>query len=205
MSILRSSSTVTVALLASFSVATLAQAQSTGLDDMVGARAGQAEAELQRRGYVNTGGQKGDDRSYANWWNGDRRQCVTISTMNGRYDTITPTTAPDCGKSGNNDRRGAAGRDRRGNGGDQKDRYSRDARDSRHHMPVRGVNDATELQAICRAEASGRYYLRPSELTVNLPIKQRGGAIVQGWFDVGKRSTFFNCRFDEDGRFIGVS
>lgn len=41
-----------------------ASAQSTGLDDMVGARAGQAEGDLQRRGYVNTGGQKRDDRSY---------------------------------------------------------------------------------------------------------------------------------------------
>jgi hypothetical protein len=73
-----------------------AGAQSTGLEDMVGARAGQAEGELQRRGYVNTGGSKGDDRSYTNWWNAARRQCVTIATMNGRYDSITPTTAPDC-------------------------------------------------------------------------------------------------------------
>lgn len=78
-----------------------AGAQSTGLEDMVGARAGQAESELQRRGYVNTGGSKGDDRSYTNWWNADRRQCVTIATMNGRYDSITPTTAPDCRQSAN--------------------------------------------------------------------------------------------------------
>ncbi len=73
-----------------------AGAQSTGLDDMVGARAGQSEGELQRRGYVNTGGSKSDDRSYTNWWNAARRQCVTIATMNGRFDSITPTTAPDC-------------------------------------------------------------------------------------------------------------
>jgi hypothetical protein len=74
-------------------------AQTTGLEDMVGARAGQAEGELQRRGYVNTGGQKGDDRSYTNWWNADRRQCVTIATMDGRYSSILPTLAPDCRKS----------------------------------------------------------------------------------------------------------
>lgn len=77
----------------------IAHAQSTGLEDMVGARAGQAEGELQRRGYVNTGGSKGDDRSYTNWWNADRRQCVTIATMDGRYASITPTTAPDCRQS----------------------------------------------------------------------------------------------------------
>lgn len=205
MSILRSSTALTAALLAGFAAPNIAQAQSTGLEDMVGARAGQAEAELQRRGYVNAGGQKGDDRSYTNWWNADRRQCVTISTMNGRYDAITPTTAPDCGKSANADRRSNSDRDRRGNMGGRGDRYSGDARDFRHHMPVRGISDATELQAICRAEASGRYDRRPSELTVNLPVKQRNGAVVQGWFDGGKRSTFFNCRFDEEGRFIGVS
>lgn len=75
---------------------TPALGQSTGLEDMVGARAGQAEGELQRRGYVNTGGSAGDDRSYTNWWNANRRQCVTIATMDGRYASITATTAPDC-------------------------------------------------------------------------------------------------------------
>ncbi|WP_076070354.1 hypothetical protein [Sphingomonas montana] len=73
-----------------------ALAQSTGLDDLVGARAGQAEAELERRGYRNVGGEKGDDRSYTYWWSGDRRQCVTIATMDGRYNAITPSPAPDC-------------------------------------------------------------------------------------------------------------
>lgn len=71
-------------------------AQSTGLEDLVGARAGQAEGELSRRGYRNTGGSLGDERSYTNWWSADRRQCVTIATADGRYASITPTTPPDC-------------------------------------------------------------------------------------------------------------
>ena len=79
----------------------VASAQMTGLEDMVGARAGQAEGELQQRGYINTGGQKGDDRSYSNWWNADRRQCVTIATTNGRYASVQPTTPPDCRKPAN--------------------------------------------------------------------------------------------------------
>lgn len=83
----------------SVAIPIIANAQSTGLEDMVGARAGQAEGELQRRGYVNTGGSQGDDRTYTNWWNADRRQCVTIATMDGRYASITPTTAPDCRQS----------------------------------------------------------------------------------------------------------
>lgn len=73
-----------------------AHAQSTGLDDLVGARAGQAEGELQRRGYRLSSSSKGNDRSYTNWWSADRRQCVTIATMGGRYAAITPTTPPDC-------------------------------------------------------------------------------------------------------------
>lgn len=76
-----------------------ARAQSTGLEDLIGARAGQAEGELQRRGYRYTTGSDGDDRTYTNWWSADRRQCVTIATMDGRYASITPTTAPDCRQS----------------------------------------------------------------------------------------------------------
>lgn len=78
-----------------------AHAQSTGLEDLIGARAGQAEAEVQRRGYSNVRGEKGDDRSYTYWWDADRRQCVTIATMNGRYNSITATNAPDCGHAAN--------------------------------------------------------------------------------------------------------
>ena len=82
--------------LSSVAVPTYARAQATGIEDMVGARAGQAEGELQRRGYRNVRGEKGDDRSYTYWWNAGRRQCVVIATMDGRYSSIQPTTAPDC-------------------------------------------------------------------------------------------------------------
>ena len=86
------------ALLTAFMPA-MGWAQSTGLEDMVGARAGQAESELQRRGYRNVRGEQGDDRSYSYWWNADRHLCVSIATMDGRYDSIQPTTAPDCRQS----------------------------------------------------------------------------------------------------------
>lgn len=88
----------TVALLLSATLPALAHAQSTGLDDMVGARAGQGEMEVLRRGYVNIRGEQGDDRKYTYWWNADRRQCVSIATMEGRYTSIQPTTPPDCRK-----------------------------------------------------------------------------------------------------------
>lgn len=92
----RAITTVAGSLLLSLGLTTGGRAQSTGLDDLVGARAGQAEGELERRGYSNTGGSKGDDRSYTNWWNAALGQCVTVATRNGRYDSITATTAPDC-------------------------------------------------------------------------------------------------------------
>ncbi len=89
------------AALATVFVAGAAVAQDTPYDlrDMVGARAGQAEGALARRGYVNVGGRTGDDRSWTNWWNADRRVCVTIATRNGRYDAITTAPAPDCQRS----------------------------------------------------------------------------------------------------------
>ena len=77
-------------------MASTALAQSTGLEDMVGARAGQAENGVQARGYRWVRTEKGDDRSYAYWWSDRRQQCVTIATMDGRYASVTPTLPPDC-------------------------------------------------------------------------------------------------------------
>jgi len=47
---------ITAMFLSASALPALAQAQSIGLEDMIGARAGQAEMELQRRGYVNIRG-----------------------------------------------------------------------------------------------------------------------------------------------------
>lgn len=82
----------------------------SGLSDLVGSRAPGAETQMKARGYDLVNTQKGDDRSYTTWWNGDKRQCVTVATMNGRYDSITETLPADCGhsagraQSGNSDR-----------------------------------------------------------------------------------------------------
>ena len=59
--------TIMTALVMGSALPAIAHAQSTGLEDMVGARAGQAEMELQRRGYVNIRGEQGDDRVYTYW------------------------------------------------------------------------------------------------------------------------------------------
>lgn len=76
----------------------LAQAQSTPADmrDLIGARGSSGEQELTRRGYVNVGGQTGSDRVWTNWWNARRNVCLTVVTMNGRYDSIVSGPVQDC-------------------------------------------------------------------------------------------------------------
>lgn len=88
---------ITMTLLGS-ALAGPAVAQNTPSDlrDLVGARAAGAESALTARGYINVGGQAGDDRRWTNWWNERRRMCITVATMNGRFDSIVSTPAPDC-------------------------------------------------------------------------------------------------------------
>mgnify|MGYP001807023460 CR=1 FL=1 len=173
-------------LVAPFTSSTIAHAQSTGLDDMVGARAGQAESELYRRGYINAGGFEGDDRSYTNWWNASRRQCVTIATMDGRYSSITPTTPSDCGKS-------------------VADRSRRDQRSPDVAPRGDGFTAPGDLPRFCKGEAAAAFDRRPSDITTNLPIRRANGATVSGWFDGERGTKFFTCRFDQNGRFLSVN
>lgn len=79
-----------------------AAAQTTPSDvrDLIGARGSSGEGELAARGYVNTGAQAGDDRKWTYWWNDRRGVCLSVSTVNGRYDSIVSTPAPDCRRGG---------------------------------------------------------------------------------------------------------
>ena len=77
-----------------------AQVTPSDVRDLVGARAAGGESELASRGYVNVGVQTGDDRKWTYWWNGSRGVCLSVSTVNGRYDSILTTPAPDCRQGG---------------------------------------------------------------------------------------------------------
>lgn len=73
------------------------QAQTpSSLRDLVGARASSGERVMADRGYRLISTQTGDDRKWTNWWNARDRICVSVATVNGRYDSITTTPAPDC-------------------------------------------------------------------------------------------------------------
>ena len=75
-----------------------AQVTPSDVRDLVGARGSSGESELATRGYVNIGGQRGDDRKWTYWWNERRGVCLSVTTLNGRYDSIVSTPAPDCQK-----------------------------------------------------------------------------------------------------------
>lgn len=76
--------------------AAMAQAAPGDVRDLVGARGPGGESALASRGYVNVGSEIGDDRRWTYWWNARRNICLSVTTVNGRFDSIMVTPAPDC-------------------------------------------------------------------------------------------------------------
>lgn len=68
------------------------------LKDLVGARAGQAEGELGRRGYQYSGGSTSGNAKYSSYFNPSTGRCVMIRTEEGRYQSIVDTPRADCGR-----------------------------------------------------------------------------------------------------------
>jgi hypothetical protein len=67
------------------------------LADLVGAKGGQAEGQLESRGYVYKSGSTSGDSKYSNWYNRSTGRCVTIRTEQGRYQSIVQAPPFDCG------------------------------------------------------------------------------------------------------------
>jgi hypothetical protein len=70
--------------------------------DLVGARAAGGETALGERGYINVKTRKNRDEAWSYWWNRSRKECLMVSTYDGRYDKITTTTSGDCNQSDGN-------------------------------------------------------------------------------------------------------
>lgn len=68
------------------------------LADLVGAKGGQAEGELQRRGYTYANGSTSGNAKYSSWYNRSTGRCVMIRTKEGRYQSIVQTSPIDCGR-----------------------------------------------------------------------------------------------------------
>lgn len=94
------SSRLSIPVAAAILLAGPATAQVTPSDvrDLVGARAAGGESALASRGYVSAGGRTGDDRKWTYWWNDRRGVCLSVATLEGRYDSIVSTPAADCGQ-----------------------------------------------------------------------------------------------------------
>jgi hypothetical protein len=81
---------------------------ASSLSDLVGARAGQAEGDLESRGWVSISNHKDYDRSHTYWWNRDRKDCVRVTTSDGRYQSINDVSPSDCNQKGGSDGTAAA-------------------------------------------------------------------------------------------------
>lgn len=79
------------------SVATMGQANK--LQDLVNARAGQAEGQIESRGYVLVHTEAGADGVFGYWWNPSSKKCVFVKTVDGRYASIADGMAFDCNQN----------------------------------------------------------------------------------------------------------
>ncbi|MDZ8183568.1 MAG: hypothetical protein RMX96_01725 [Nostoc sp. ChiSLP02] len=70
----------------------------SGLSDLVGARAGQAENSVKERGYRFFKSSPSADAVYSYWREANTNYCVTIRTEQGRYQSIAYATPLDCNK-----------------------------------------------------------------------------------------------------------
>jgi hypothetical protein len=162
---------------------------------------------MRARGYGLIRTDTGDDRSYTTWWNSSTRQCVTVATMDGRYDSITGTTAADCGRP---DDRRANDRPDNGYRSDNRD-DSRDGRrnDSSYRPPVGyGANASSQRQSPSYVPQGDRYQVGGQYLDLGLVCfgdgQRPGFATTYGWtwnsrtnrYDYGNRTEMTGQQFD---------
>lgn len=78
-------------------VASPALARSASqMSDLVGARGGQAEGQIEARGFVYVDGHHGGDGVHAYWWHPRDKNCINVRTWDGRYASITDAPNRDC-------------------------------------------------------------------------------------------------------------
>ena len=88
-------------LLATLPATLLAQDPApASVRDLIGARASSGESALKDRGWEVYKTEKGSDRIWTNWWNQASFTCMTVVTLDGRYDSIVTTSTVDCGIAG---------------------------------------------------------------------------------------------------------
>jgi hypothetical protein len=71
--------------------------------------------------------------------------------------------------------------------------------------PTPTAVDTSLMPRYCAGEVSAAYGVRPTEITTNMAFQSGNRFVVQGYFDRGDDTTFFNCWFGLDGAFQSVS
>ena len=79
-----------------------AQGAPQDVRDLIGSRAAGAETQLRNRGYSFVRTSEGNDRKWSTWWNGRSNTCITVTTIDGRYSSITTASYAECHQSGGN-------------------------------------------------------------------------------------------------------
>jgi hypothetical protein len=74
----------------------LAQDRVPSLQDLVGARGGDGEYQLQQRGYTFIRTEKTGSDAYSYWQENENGQCVVVRTSEGRYASIVYAPQSDC-------------------------------------------------------------------------------------------------------------
>ena len=93
--------------------AAVAQEPVPGLQDLIGARGGDGEYQMERRGYTFVRTEKSDDSAYSYWQESENGQCVTIRTHDGRYASVVYAPSSDCGGGGHSGGGSHTGYDRK--------------------------------------------------------------------------------------------
>ncbi len=170
-----------------------------GLDDLVGARAPGAENAMRSRGYELVRSSQGDDRSYTYWWNGASNRCVTVATMEGRYNSVVSTPAPDCGKKSRASAERYAGNGRDRDGQNPPDIGYRNSMSVQRQSPSY-VED--------RNRGGDRYQVGGNDVDIGLVCfgdgQRPGVATSYGWswnsrtnrYDYGNRTEMTGQQFD---------
>ena len=132
--------------------------------DLLGARGGDGEFQMQARGYNLHHTAQSATSVYTYWWQGNSKKCVRVRTENGRYQQIDSVGNADCGQkdadsmsTGAKVAVGAAlllgiaalahkshHRDDRNFDGRQTADFERGFRDGQYNHPYRNFNDSRE-------------------------------------------------------------
>ena len=91
----RTIATVATAALLAASPSALAQ-DAGSVQDLVGARGGSGEGDLESRGFVYSDGHKDDWRSFAYYWHPRSKRCIQVTTQDGRFQRISNASNSDC-------------------------------------------------------------------------------------------------------------